>query len=366
MPDWHQVHADGTLKVVRPATASHAQQLPVKRRAHFNYVDYQMALRFEIAPDGSRKQHRRYRGRFVSEGSCQTDSHLSVSLLAELTLRSAMNELVTPVAAGHGAAALSDEALHAMLACARYMQLHGLAAEPIVADAVDALEEAGYTDEIITVAPASASDTSHVVAVGDACHGGSGENTQIGAVSVVTGSRADGIAIAPADSPQTCEEAVESPRPQSCGGQAALSTDIDVETAPPAATARTRQDGAAGDEVAVQEASTPEGKVQATQVEAGDEEGTHACSSCTEAELAEFSERFSRLQELDLASFASADDVTRGPATSQAGQPEEQGKGGWKETYAAAQALLLNGVWHEKVRPIDLARPAPAVSCGSL
>jgi hypothetical protein len=121
--------------VQRVISSGRAHQQHLDRRAHFNYVDYQMALRSRNICDGTHKSQRRYRGRFVSERGTQTEIHLGVSLLAEMALRSALNSLTAGETSSTDAS-LSDQALHALIANARYMQAHGLSALPHLNDAM--------------------------------------------------------------------------------------------------------------------------------------------------------------------------------------------------------------------------------------
>jgi hypothetical protein len=83
-----------------------------------------MALRTLRLPDGTRKQPRRFCGKFVSEASCQTEGHLAVSLLAEMVVTSALQQM--PARGAAPDAEMSDEALHALLAALRFVQAHGL------------------------------------------------------------------------------------------------------------------------------------------------------------------------------------------------------------------------------------------------
>ena len=94
--------------------------------------------------DGSTKQPRPFRGRFVSERSCQTEPHLCTSLVAELVARSALQQ----VPSTEHDATLADEAVHALLAALRYVQLHGVCgqAEALVAEAYNLAKATGPSE----------------------------------------------------------------------------------------------------------------------------------------------------------------------------------------------------------------------------
>lgn len=118
-------HAGDTLQVRCPRLQDSARTFHGSKRAHFQFVDYRMSLRRTRMPDGSQKQPARFRGKFVSEQATQTEAHLAVSLVAEMVLHSALQNV--PQGKTRTAdAAISDEALHALLATVRYVQQNGL------------------------------------------------------------------------------------------------------------------------------------------------------------------------------------------------------------------------------------------------
>ena len=102
---------------------SHKHQAWRDRRAHVQYVDYQMALRQKAPPGGSAAAGRRYRGRLIVERSTQTDAHIAVSLVAEVVVQSALSRLG---GTGPSADSTADEALHALIAGVRYAQATGV------------------------------------------------------------------------------------------------------------------------------------------------------------------------------------------------------------------------------------------------
>ena len=121
----HAPCAGEALHIGRPRVQDSAKAFHGSRRAHFQFVDYRMSLRRMRMADGNQKQPQRFRGKYVSEAGTQTEAHLSVSLVAELVLQSALVSMPKDHQV-HDDAAISDEALHALIATMRYVQQHGM------------------------------------------------------------------------------------------------------------------------------------------------------------------------------------------------------------------------------------------------
>jgi hypothetical protein len=122
-----------SLRVVQAKERRCQNRAWLERKMHFQYVDYQLALRSKILSSGACIHNRRFRGRLISESCTQTDPHLAVSLLSEIAACSALCELGRMSV---GKDPTADQALHAMLAVIRYAHTHGLSMAPHLANAM--------------------------------------------------------------------------------------------------------------------------------------------------------------------------------------------------------------------------------------